>query len=289
MFSVVKFLLLQPSVFLPSHRLHLSQQIPKLAVVDLDPVIQVQADALVCVVAQELVELAELFLLLAHGVQLFLHLVPHAGGAGIVSFLLQVFDPGLVFALQRSDVHGPHTGQGGFIVAVQIDQALEGLVLAAGKQPVDGPLLVYFQVVVLEELVADVAADGIYGFFTLLGTQAVGYNLQVLVQGLRRPGNLDELHKPVGGVVCKPVLVHDRDDPVLVSREGLIPAGIKALIAAVGVDQSRLIQRVAAHHAPDGIGDGIRSGGGNNVDTTRHCEESSTGVCAEAISKNIAH
>jgi len=33
----------------------------------------------------------------------------------------------------------------------------------------------------------------------------------------------------------------------------------------------------------------IRSGGGNNVDTTRHYEESSTGVIAEAISKNIAH
>ena len=34
-----------------------------------------------------------------------------------------------------------------------------------------------------------------------------------------------------------------------------VAAGVEALVAAVGVDQARLVQAVAAHHAADGVGD----------------------------------
>ena len=74
----------------------------------------------------------------------------------------QLFDAGGDLALQRDDVFGAHARQRALVVAVQIDQALEGLLLAAGEQPVDGPLLVGLQVI-LEELVAEVAADASRG------------------------------------------------------------------------------------------------------------------------------
>ena len=52
-----------------------------------------------------------------------------------------------------------------------------------------------------------------------------------------------------------PVGFHDRDDAVRVGGEGLVLAGVEADVAAVGVDQPRLVEAVAAHHAADGVGE----------------------------------
>jgi hypothetical protein len=54
------------------------------------------------------------------------------------------------------------------VVAVQVDQALEGFVFAAGEAPVDRALLVGLQVV-FEELVGEVAAEGVSGGFGFFG------------------------------------------------------------------------------------------------------------------------
>ena len=86
--------------------------------------------------------------------------------------------------------------------------------------------------------------------------EAVGDELQVLFQVFLRPRHADELHDAVGGVVTDaPIGFEQRDDAVVVGPEGLVLAGIEALVAAVGVDQPRLVEAVAAHHAADGVGE----------------------------------
>src|SRR5690554_568719 len=64
------FLLTLPRV-LPRHGLHLSQQSPKLSIIHLHPVIQIQADALVGVVAKFFVEFGEFSLLFVQGGDFF--------------------------------------------------------------------------------------------------------------------------------------------------------------------------------------------------------------------------
>ena len=49
--------------------------------------------------------------------------------------------------------------------------------------------------------------------------------------------------------------IEQRDDAVIVNPEALVLAGIKALVAAVGVDKPRFVEAVATHHAADGVGE----------------------------------
>ena len=46
----------------------------------------------------------------------------------------------------------------------------------------------------------------------------------------------------------------------MIGREGGVAAGVEALVAAVGVDEARRVQAVAAHHAADGVGDQLLHG-----------------------------
>ena len=69
------------------------------------------------------------------------------------------------------------------------------------------------------------------------------------------PGHAEELDEAVGGVVGEPVGLRDRDDAVRVGGEGPVLAGVEADVAAVGVDEPRLVEAVAAHRAADGVGD----------------------------------
>ena len=107
----------------------------------------------------------------------------------------------------------------------------------------------------LVEASGEVAANRVTGLLVPVRAKAVGDELQILFQVLLRPGHADELHEPVGGVIGEPVGLHKRDDAVRVSREGLVLARIEAFVAAVSVDQSWLVEAVAAHHAADGVGD----------------------------------
>ena len=112
----------------------------------------------------------------------------------------------------------------------------------------------YSAQVVLVEAGGEVAADRVSGLLVLGRAEAVGDELQVLVQVLPRPRHADELHE------CgwwrrrrtnRPSMT--RDDAVRVGGEGLVLAGVEADVAAVGVDQPRLVEAVAAHHAADGV------------------------------------
>ena len=50
------------------------------------------------------------------------------------------------------------------------------------------------------------------------------------------------------------------NDAVGVGREGCVAAGVEAHVAAVGVDEARRVQAVAAHHAADGVRDQLSHG-----------------------------
>ncbi|MOA47405.1 hypothetical protein D3C78_1700370 [compost metagenome] len=83
------------------------------------------------------------------------------GSAGTgFDVLLKLVGVGIELGCQRNDVLGTHARQGAFVIAVQVDQTLEGFVFTGAKKPIDGALLVGFQVI-LEELGAQVAADGV--------------------------------------------------------------------------------------------------------------------------------
>ena len=74
------------------------------------------------------------------------------------------------------------------------------------------------------------------------------------------PGHAHKLDQAVGGIVVKPLGIGEREQAVVVGGEGGVAAWIEAHVAAVGVDQARLVQAVAAHHAADGVGDQLLHG-----------------------------
>ena len=92
-----------------------------------------------------------------------------AGGCGV---FLQHLDAALDLAGEGHDVFGAQAGECALVVAVQIDQGLEGALFAAAEEPVDGALFVGLQVV-FEELVGDVAADGLVRSLRSFGAQAM--------------------------------------------------------------------------------------------------------------------
>ena len=71
----------------------------------------------------------------------------------------------------------------------------------------------------------------------------------------RIPGHRDELDEAMGGIIVKPIGVGERDDAVWVGRERGVAACVEAHVTAVGVDEARCVQTVAAHHAANSVGD----------------------------------
>ncbi len=88
------------------HRLHLRQQIPELAVIHFHPVVQIEADAHVGVVAELLVVGQQFDVFLLQRLDLLGDLVAGGGGAGGVLVFFQHFDTRLHFAGERDDVFG---------------------------------------------------------------------------------------------------------------------------------------------------------------------------------------
>ena len=108
---------------------------------------------------------------------------------------------------------------------------------------------------VLVEAGGEVAADRVSWLLALGRAEAVGDELQVLFQVFLRPRHADELDEAVGGVVRTNQSASRAGRCRRVGGEGLVLAGVEADVAAVGVDQPRLVEAVAAHHAADGVGD----------------------------------
>lgn len=130
------------------------------------------------------------------------------GRSGTGDVTGKVVDTSSNLALERNNVLRPHSGQGAFVVAVQVDEALEGPLFPAGEEPVDGPALVGLQVI-FKEALGEVAADRVAGLFITIGTKTLGDELQILHQVFLRPGHTSELNEPVRGIVGEPIHLHD--------------------------------------------------------------------------------
>ena len=163
-------------------------------------------------------------------------------------------DSALDLASERHYVFGAQTGECAFVVAVQIDQGLEGALFAAAKEPVNGALLVSLQVV-FEELVGDVAADGLIWGLRRSGAQALGQPGHVFFQGVWPPDGAQEFADAAGCIVGKPEFFGDGDDSVGICGEGRVVGRLETYVTCVGIDQAKLVEAVAPHHAADGVGD----------------------------------
>ena len=137
-------------LFRSSYRLHLSEHVAELAVVLFNTVVEVQGDALVGGVFEFLIERLQFRMLLDELVSLLFQFLTLRCGSGGADVGGQLFDVGRVAALEQDDVLGTHPGERAFVVAAQVNKALEGPLFAAGEQPVDWPSLVRRQVVLVE-------------------------------------------------------------------------------------------------------------------------------------------
>lgn len=168
---------------------------------------------------------------------------------GVLQGVGQVGELGAVALLLLVDIVGAHPGQQVPLVAVEVDEGLEAVFLAAVKEPVDGPLLIGLAVVG-KEVVDKVRPDNLPG--RALSAQGVGDEFQVFLQGVLTVDHPDEVHELAGEVILKVVIVADGEDVVGVRDDGLILGRIPL---AAGIGKPLHIQGVTAKEAAHGIGD----------------------------------
>lgn len=134
--------------------------------------------------------MGDLLIVLPALLQLFLQLLLPLGRGrhltlvfAVVNHVLHPLDLAGIHPLEPVEVVHPQLADGVRRVAVEIDQRLEAVLLAAVEQPVDGALLVDFAVVgeeVLQEIIADDLPAGIAS-----AAQGLGDEFQVLLQRVR--------------------------------------------------------------------------------------------------------
>ena len=137
-------------------------------------------------------------------------------------------------------------------VAVHVHQGAESL-LRALEEPVDWSLLVCLEMIFVEvrqEILLQRLAQGFLD------------EAKILVEGGFTEGDAEELPSAGHDLVAKPFTLQYGNDCILIWREGnLIQRLIDLLdvvlhrVSGISEDQSRLIERIAAHHAADGIGE----------------------------------
>ena len=148
------------------------------------------------------------------GVQEFFLLLGEADlvrTGGVLQGVGQVGELGAIALLLLVDIVGAHPGQQVPLVAVEVDEGLEAVFLAAVKEPVDGPFLIGLAVVG-KEIVEEVGSDDLLG--STFSTQSVGDDFQVLLQGVLAVDHPDEVHELAGEVVLKVVVVADGENVV---------------------------------------------------------------------------
>ncbi len=167
---------------------------------------------------------------------------------GSVYAVLGGFDAGLVEFLLFVDIAGTHTGNGILVVAVDINQCLEAVLLPCVKEPIDRPLLVAFAMVDVE-VIEEVATDSLQrGAFAL---QSIIDELQVLPLVFLPKGGLEPDAETLHHIVLEVFIVTDGNDGIFVRLEGFIFGMVEL---ATGHDKPRLIKRVTAKHASHGVG-----------------------------------
>ena len=198
----------------------------ELAVVGFYAVVEIQFDAGEGEVGKLFVIIAALLELLDQLLFALSRSGDFAAVGAVVDHVLHSVDLALVDPLEAVEVvhaQGSH-GVGG--VAVEVDQGLEAVLLAAVEEPVDGTLAGAGDgiglAVVVEEVVQEVVADDLPAGAALFA-QGLGDEVQVVLQGIRTVDCTDKLDKAGDDIVLEVGLVGDGDHVVLV--RGVVNSG----------------------------------------------------------------
>ena len=204
-------------------------------VIDLHAIVQVQLNAAQGKVGDHFVIVAALFELL---LQLFLPLggSGHLAGVGaVVDHVLHPVDLRLIDALHFVEVIHTEIADGVRRVAVEVDQRLEAVLLAAVEQPVDRALLVGLAVI-LEKVLEEVAADDLPAAVPL-AAQRPGDEVQIFFQRVRAVGGFQPAAQAGDDVVLQILFVGDGQDAIIrIRQEGLV---LPSIPVPAGVGQRR--------------------------------------------------
>ena len=134
--------------------------------------------------------MADFFVIFPALLELLLQLFSALGGSGDLTGILAVFnhvlhpvDLVLIDPLHPVEVVNAHVADGVRRVAVQIDQRLEPVLLAAVEQPVDGALLENFAVVG-KEVLQEIIPNDLPGSRAFV-SQSLGNEIQIFLQRVR--------------------------------------------------------------------------------------------------------
>lgn len=122
------------------------------------------------------------------------------------------------------------TGHGVTVVAVEVGEALEAVLLAGVKLPIDGAFLVGFQVIGVE-ISKEVVANDLTGHIALVA-QGIGNKAQVFLQGIGAVNLADKLHRAGDDVIGEVLVVGYGDDGVPIWEEK--PEGFIVKVAGLG-------------------------------------------------------
>ena len=105
-------------------------------------------------------------------------------------------------------------------VAVEVDQRLEAVLLAAVKQPVDRALLVGLAVV-FEEILEEVVSDDLPAAVAL-AAQRPGDEVQIFFQRVRAVGGFQPIAQAGDNIVFHVLFISDGQDAVPIRQEGFV-------------------------------------------------------------------
>ena len=205
-------------------------------------------------------------MLLAELVLLGLQFLALARGGGVRLLLLDVGDARRELALQRDHILRADAGQRGGCVAVQIHETLEGLLLAAAEEPVDGPVFVGLQVVLVklaQEISSQLLAEGFLD------------EPDILTQRGLAKGDAEKFLRAGHDIVLEPLAVQDGNNAIGIRDEIWIggsrwlsfilytsdfilthnPPVIVHRGTRIRQNKARSSEGIPSHHAADGIGE----------------------------------
>ena len=176
--------------------------------------------------------MADLFVVVPALLQLLGQLVLALGGGsgfpgvgGVVHHVLHPVDLGFVHTLHLVQVVHTQGADGIRGVAVEVDQCLKAVLLAAVEQPVDGPLAGAGDrvglAVILEEIVQEIVADDLPAGGALVA-QCFGNVIQVCFQRIRTVHHLQPVAQAGDNIIVQIFFIGDGDDIIFVREEHLV-------------------------------------------------------------------
>ena len=147
------------------------------------------------------------------------------------------------------NVVGTDAGEGVRLVAVHVNKALEAVLLAAVKEPVDGAFLVGLHMVSVETA-DEVIANNLTG--SPPAPQSISDKLEILLQRVLAIDHFHKLDEAAHNVIVEVFVIADGDNGIRVRQDGLVLAVVPF---ATGVDKALHVKGITAKHTAYGVGD----------------------------------